>query len=490
MNTLKQFLFLILCLLAVACSDRANEPSMDDGDNASGVIPTADQLTTTTALPVTILGSGFSEVAEAFIDRVQQPLSDITDDTRAILVRGNDLGTQLTNPSVRSAIDSGAVLIIDQPTRQQLEKTIDSVCLAEDFILSMDGEEHDYHICYDMVTLDRFGNLYVLNDIFDEDNDTTTITMTPYLKGLHADPLAGWLNEYYGSTPLRSRARVCAATGDLASLLSAQNITKTYTLKPNGDWSHKIAGKQCIFTVSTNIWVVYKFDDDADYYLIEQTVLGNSQNFWVGKWGHKKWSYQGFFLQNVYVDNKLRRNGKVLPQSQGAYLLDYSPTTTIGQTSVTTTESWNFSAQIGYNSKREASGAVSGGVGGSVGTTYSTQDMTITAKSGSDNACNNNACWSFDIKTDNFKSSWWTGISFVDPPALGRNAYKSSQCWQWKVEHPKTHGNLQFCYDVSFCFAYNCYRNNPSRKKETNYSNEVKNTEYVTIRPPYRGEAK
>ncbi len=491
MKTLKLFFLLIVSLLAVACRDKKNEPTIDDNNNdAVETLPTADQLTTTTAVPVAIVGSGFSEVAQAFINRVQQPLSDITDDTRAILVRGNDLGAKLSDPAVRSAIDSGAVLIIDQPTRKQLEMTIDSVCLAEDFILSMDGEEHDYHICYDMVALDRFGNLYVLNDIFDEDNDTTTIVMTPYLNGQHADPLAEWLNEYYGSGALsRSRARVRAATGDLASLLSAQNITKTYTLKPNGDWSHKISDRQCVFTVSTNIWVVYKFDDDADYYLIEQTVLGNSQNFWIGKWDRKHWHYQGFFLQNVYVDNKLWRNGKVLPLSQGAYLLDYSPTTTIGQTSVTTTESWNFSGQIGFNTKKEVSGAVSGGIGGSVGTTYSTQDMTITAKIGSDNACNNNACWSFDIKTDNVHKSWGQ-YSFVDPPALGRNAYKSSQCWQWKVEHPKTHGNLQFYYDVSFCFAYNCYNNYPPIEKETNYSNKIKNTEYITIRPPYRGEAK
>ncbi len=489
MKPLKLSVLLLACLLTVSCHE--NEPTIDGDDNASAPIPSTDLLTTTTALPVSIMGGGFSEVAQAFINRVQQPLSDLADDTRAILVRGNDLGAYLSNQAVRTAIDSGVVLIIDQPTRQQLAVAVDSVYSDEDFLLSMGDEEHDHHICYDMVAFDRYGNIYVLNDIFDEDNDTTTIAMTPYLIGLHADPLAAWLNEYYDTNAVsRSRARVRAATGDLASLLSAQNITKTYTLKPNGDWSHKISDRQCVFTVSTNIWVVYKFDDDADYYLIEQTVLGNSQNFWIGKWSHKKWTYQGFFLQNVYVDNKLWRNSKALPLSEGAYLLDYSPTTTIGQTSVTTTESWNFSGQIGFNSKKDFSGALSGGVGGSVGTTYSTQDMNITAKSGSDNACNNNACWSFDIKTDNFSSSWWTGYSFTNPPALGNNAYKSSQCWQWKVEHPKTHGSLQFHYDVSFCFAYNSYRNTPSRKKETNYSNKIKNTECITIRPPYRGEVK
>ncbi len=493
MKRLNVFILLTISLLVVACSDQKNEPTIDDS-SATVTLPTVDLLTETTSLPVAILGSGFSDVAQAFINRVEQPTYTVGKDTRAILVRGEDLSTHLSNEAVRSAIDSGAVLIIDQPTRHELGVAVDSICSTEDFMLSMDEEEHDYHVCYDLVALDQNENIYVLNDIFDEDNDTTTYVLTPYLSGLHADPLAAWLNEYYSdSKASSSRAPRRSPSGDLSSLLSAQNITKTYTLKPNGDRSWKLSGRQCIYTVSTNIWVVYKFKEDADYYLIEQTIWGNNQNFWIGSWDQGNWSYQGFYLKDVYVDNKLWVNNRALSQSEGAYLLDFSPTTTNGQTSVTTTTGWNFGGQVGGEygtSNKGGSLSLSGGISGSVGTTYSTLDLTITAKSGNDNSCNNNACWSFDIKTDNYKKSVWGYYSFTTPPQLGRETYKSSQCWQWKVEHPKTNGNFQLYSYVKFEYARDGYKNKNKHRKSTATSCVNENTEYITLCPPYRGEKK
>ncbi len=504
MNALKFYSLLLVGLLVVACRPNNNDPTVDDIDNDTDTIapmPTTDQLTETTAIPITIMGNGYSDVAEAFIRRVQQPLSDITDNTQAILVRGNDVASYLANKTVRNAIDSGTVLIIDQPTRAQLETVIDSLYQNEDFQLSMGDEEHDYHVCYDLVALNNFGDVYVLNDIFDEDDDSTTVfTLTPYLLGLHADPLAAWLNENNRTSRInRSHILTREATGDLKSKLLAQNITKTYTLHPNGDWSEKLSGRQCIFSVQTSIWVVYSFQEATDYYLIEQVILGNSQNFWIGTWRKKKKvkpdnHYQGFFLQNVTIDNKLWRDDKALSLSEGAYLIDFSPTTTNGQSSVTTTENWNFGGELGIQGSRGnglgGSFSLSGGFGGSVGTTYSTQDMTIVAKNGSDNACNNNACWSFEIRDDNYKNgSVWNYPSFVAPPLLGREGYKTSQCWQWKVLHPSIYKNLQLRYDISFCYAYNAYHSVAPRKKWTNYSNKMSNTEYITILPPYRGEA-
>ena len=87
MKRLNLFFLLTISLLVVACSDPQSEPVIDDNSVAEA-LPTVDQLTETTSLPVAILGSGYSDVAQAFINRVQQPMYEVGNDTRAILVRG------------------------------------------------------------------------------------------------------------------------------------------------------------------------------------------------------------------------------------------------------------------------------------------------------------------------------------------------------------------------------------------------------------------
>lgn len=492
MKKLNLPILLIISLLAVACRDKKDEPVIDNSTSTTEALPTADELTETTTLPVAIIGSGFSDVAQAFINRVQQPMSEIGSETKAILVRGVDLDTHLADEAVRNAIDNGAVLIIDQPTRHEMEVAIDSICTTEDLALSMDNEEHDYHICYDLAALDRNENIYTLNDIFDEDSDTITYAMTPYLNGLHADPLAAWLNEHY-SANASAKSLLRAASSELSSVMNAQNITKTFTLEPGGNLSYKIKGRQCVFTVSTNIWAAYKFDEDADYYLIEQTIWGNNKNFWIGSWTNGNWSYQGFFLTCALVNNRLTHryagDGDFLKASDGAQLLNFSPTTTNGQSSTSVSVGWNLGGQVGL-STTGPSASVSGGISGSVSDTYTTQDMTITANCGSNDECNNNAEWQFDIKINNMGTTEWGYCKFNTPPALGTNAYKSTQCWLWKVENPKTYTNIKIDTELSFRHAYNSYRN-----YVFSYSAEIGQffnnyREYITIRPPYRGEKK
>ena len=493
MKRLNLFFLLTISLLVVACSDPKNEPEINDS-GATETLPTVDQLTETTTLPVAIIGNGFSDVAQAFINRVQQPMSEIGTDTRAILVRGADLSIHLADATVRNAIDNGAVLIIDQPTRHGLEVAVDSICFTEDFMLSMDEEEHDYHICYDILALDKNENIYVLNNIFDEDNDTITCTMTPYLNGLHADPLTAWLNEHYSdSNSGGSRVQRRGPSGNFTSLISAQNITKTFTLDPGGTLGYKIDDRQCVFTISTNIWTAYKFDEDADYYLVEQTIWGNSKNFWIGTWTTGNWNYQGFTLACTAVNNRLTHrhagDGDFLKASEGAQLLDFSPTTTNGQSSTSVSVGWNLGGEIGL-SNTGVNTAITGGISGSVSDTYTTQDMTITANCGSDNECNNNAEWQFDIKSNNLGKNKWGLCKFNTPPTLGINAYKSTQCWLWKVENPKTYTNIKINTELSFKHAYNGYRN-----KVVSYSAQIGQffnnyREYITIRPPYRGEKK
>lgn len=498
MKELKLYALLVMAMMAAACSDRDDNPVTTDKDgNAVEVpakaLPTADALTETTNVPVAVLGSSFSDVAQAFVARLKHPIGSLTAEAKAVLVKGSDMAQHISDIALKEAIKRGVVLIIDQPTCDQLEAAVDWIYPSKDLDVSMGGEEHDHHICYDMVALDNHENFYTLNDIFDEDEDRgSELELTPYLNGLHADPLARWLNEYAGNETSPARRVTRAASGDLSSLMSAQNITRTYTLKPSGDDASRLEGRQCVFTMSTNIWAVYKFDEDADYYLVEQTVLGNNANFWTGKWTSGKWEHQGFFLSKVIVNNKLFHDldfyhpDYVLKQQDKALLIDYSPTTTQGQRTISVEESWNLGGEIGLIGGG-LSGGISGGIGGSVGTSYSVEDMTIHALCANDNNCYNNAAWEFVVNSDNYDFSGWSGYSFHTPPLLGTGGYKSAQCWQWKVERPGRYGDIKLIIDLGFDHTQNSFRN----KTFTGYSQNKTFfngwfSEFITIRPPRR----
>lgn len=485
-----RFLFMVLAmLLSVACNtdDNAVVGIMDDYPSES--LPVNDLMTVTTDVPVTILDSDYSDVAKAFINRLKHPLNEITNDTKAILIKGSNIAQHTSDSKLWEAVANGAVIIIDQPTFSQMLDAIYQVYLPGFTDADPGEEEHDTHICYDILAFDNQYNFYELNDIYDEDKNESEQTMSPYMNGLYADPLTGWLNEKYSGKVATTRSVTRSASSDLSALMSAQNYTRTYTLRPTGGYASRLENRQCVFTISTNIWAAYKFDEDADYYMIEQTVLGNNNNFWIDSWTGGKWKYQGFFLSRMTVNNRLFHSSdnygsdNVLKYSDGVYLLDFSPVSTSGQHTITVEESWNLSGEVGLSGV-----ALSGGVGGSVSSSYNVQDMSITALCGNDNNCYNNAAWQFDISTDNYDFSGWSGYSFRKPPLLGTDAYKSVQCWQWKVEHPKNYGDIKILTDLGFDHSYNSYRNKVFSGES--YTDNFFNgwySEYITIRPPYRG---
>lgn len=505
MTKMKRFALATLCFAAMSfagCTDKSDNPVVDDDvDIVVMPLPETDQMDQTTAQRVTILGSGFSQVAEAFIRRVEHPMTSITDETDAILIKGSDINVLANDdsvaPDIMEAIRQGKKLIIDQPTVRQMRtaawlvffQTYPAESNDEYVHIDTGGEEHEDHVCYDMIAIDADGNIYTLNDIFDEDDGEPEQELTPYLNGLHADPLAAWLNEQAeGNNAMSARAATRGASGDLASKMTAQNVTRSYTLKPSNGYESRLTNRSCVFTISTNIWAAYKYDEDADYYLIEQTVLGNSSNFWIGSWKGGNWNYQGFFLSREIVSNTLRKDshGTLLKNSEGAVLIDYSPTSTTGQHSTTVEESWNLSGSVGVSGSG-VEGVLSGGVGGSISNTYTTEDMTITALSMNDDNCLNNAAWQYDINTNNYDVSGWSGYSFRTPPILGTNAFKSAQCWLWKVEHPKNYGDIILHVFLGFDHSFNSYRNKTfsSYSENGNFFNGWYEQDII-IRPPYR----
>lgn len=485
MKTVKALILLMAMLLSVACSNDDNA-AIGVSDDTIVEPPVNDAMSVTTDMAISILDSGFSDVAEAFIKRIKHPLYEITPETKAILIKGSNINQHLSDQKIYEALANGAVMIIDQPTFKQFIDALYMVYLPG--YTDADPGEDDGYIYYDMMAFDNQYNFYALNDIFDDEKHEPELKLSPYLNGLYADPVAHWVNENAGKVA-SGKAATRGASPELSTLMKSQNVTQTYSVRPSGTYHEHINDRQCVFTVSTNIWAAYKYDEDADYYLIEQTVLGNSSNFWVGSWTNGNWKCQGFFLSRLTINNKLFhgeenfKEERVLKMTDGAYLLDYSPSSTSGQRTTTVEESWQLSGDVGLSGT-----GFSGGVGGSISSSYSVEDMTITALCLNDNNCNNNAAWQFDVNTDNYNFSGWSGFSFRKPPLLGTDAYKTVQCWKWKVEHPKKYDSIRMVVDFGIDHSYNSYRNDffSAKSQNGNFFNGWY-SQYITIRPPYRG---
>lgn len=489
MKTIKTLLFLMVVLLSVGCSNDDNVAIGASGDTFIEP-PVNDVMTITTDVPITILDAGYSDVAEAFIKRIKHPLYEITSETKAILIKGSNVNQHFTDTKIYDALANGAIFIIDQPTFKQF---VDAMYMAYlPGYADYEEEEDNGFIFCDLIAFDNQYNFYALNDIFDEEKNEAEQEMTPYMNGQYADPVALWVNENAGKrAPGRNATR--GVSSELSNLMRAQNVTQTYSLRPSDAYKDRLKDRQLVFTISTNIWAAYKFDEDADYYMVEQTILGNNRNFWIDNWVSGKWSYQGFFLSRVTVNNRLFHGNEyykeenVLKITDGAYLLDFYPLSTSDQRTVTVQESWNLSGEIGLSGS-DFGASIGGGIGGSISNSYNVQDMTITALSLNDNKCNNNAAWQFDINTDNYDFSGWSGFSFRKPPLLGTDAYKTVQCWKWKVEHPKRYGEIRMVSDLGFDHSFNSYRNYffSGESSTGNFFNGWF-TQYINIRPPYRG---
>ncbi len=267
--------------------------------------------------------------------------------------------------------------------------------------------------------------------------------LSPYVIGLHADEISKWMNTYAnGQELLRSGVFPSGITKNatLQSILEAQVKTVTHSVS-FGDFdgfkklNSDIKGRTAPFTLNYNIYGVYSFKEDADYYLIDQEILGNSSNLWRGTGDGEK----GACLIAVEYDAILRdyATDKPLSLKDGCILLRPSPETTSGTQTVTTSCEFSLNGLIGL-----APGGPSLSVGGGVnwGTSHSVNlpDVKVTSNIMDDATLQNNAKWRYDIQYNDpdFKG-FFKKAAFGDATTISTSAFHTYHSWIWKVENPK-----------------------------------------------------
>lgn len=470
---------IMMCLLwetagMVACKDDDHTKTEIEGPEDNSVeLPVEDQMRFTTEVPVTILGSGFSQVVESFVARTKNTLTKITPETRVILFKGEDVYNfdSETFKQMEEAYDRGVILAIDQPKEHHILHLALKL-LAPDLETGFSGEEHDEPFVDFLAYNSKYMKEYSLNDIFDDDpidyevkvtdengnvtTDTETIeggeeqTLTPYMKGLYADEICKWMNRYADGEVATRKVALGGLSRGGEQLLKAQIYSYTYNITFNDE---KLKGKSNPYTVTYSIYGVYSYDQDKDYYMVDNEITGSNEGLWLGQGG----GYQGYALSELYSDSKLINldNNKYLKREDGCILMNYSPSGTDNATSVTVESGYDFGGSLGLCGLAGAA-SISGGASWSTSHTVTLPDVTIEAHSMHDGSgVDTNARWiyKFHLGNPHWTNFWETKWDYGNIPNASKYSFTTHQSWIWQIDKPKQY-KKGFQLRTSTCWTY------------------------------------
>ncbi len=155
--------------------------------------------------------------------------------------------------------------------------------------------------------------------VITEDGDTTRTELaeanlsqehTPYTYGLFADAVATWIEKQ----AVVSEPNINGGSNDIHSMTKAQTIT--YIYYPTYPGHDKAKGRSALYQVTYTIYAVYSFDQNMDYYMVHQEILGNNSTMMLSdKWKENKGTCYGFYLGEIDNDHEIfKPNGEASHQ--------------------------------------------------------------------------------------------------------------------------------------------------------------------------------
>lgn len=459
-----------------SCKDE--ETHIDDTPEQVEIveIPTEDQMTEKCNVPVVVIGSGFSDVSEAFIRRVENKQSELTEDAEVIFFKGEDIYKFTVEQCkiLGKAYNNGAILAIDQPKEKQILDLAMKIA-APEFAQGFSGEEHDVPFADLLAYNTPRGKQYILHDIFDDDpvtykyqegscegdsetgnvatEETNSVTetnvleeieLTPYTAGLYADEFSKWLNGLEVPRICTFKMDNASRSTSLNEIVEAQQVTRTYSFFPKdadgfSNLNKDVKGHSVPITVNYFIHGVYSFSKDADYYLIDQEISIGSNAIWRGTGdGEKGWCLT-YFNYDAHIE---ANGGKKLSRGDGVNVLNHSPNTTTGSQTVTTTSSFSLGGNIGLSPSGPSS-TLTGGMSWGVNHTSSLPDVSVINLVMDRNEVQNNVHWTYNIQyNDPYWPHWYSKKAvFGGTPEIAKSTFHTYNTWIWQINNPKKYGS-------------------------------------------------
>jgi hypothetical protein len=479
--------FMAFMLMSGGCG---NGDGDDDGGNVAGV---------TTSRRAVILGVAPKlNFLPAFENRLTNKIysDEIPEDAQIVVLHDNHVSalTAEQKAGLKGAYDRGAVVALIEPTHGELTRL--SEIAGHDLAAAVDREARHFA---DIYAFNNDGHTYVMNDIHpdpgtippppESDDDLAPMmsgdfhvvprdpeaadgvpreTLEDAEYGTIMDHFVEWLDN---NGPNASRQTAAREAGENAA--SIQDLVKAQTVTiatpTQAYWSLDGFQPTTIYTNTYFIYALYSFDNDYDYYIIDQETILPNGNMYKGLWKTKNALTYAYWLKEYYTDHYLRRQADDTYLTVGEYsdLLQPQPTTSIGSTSFTTSQSYTIGGSLGFNGTG-GTGSLSGSATYSSSRTTSISDMTVnnqSMQSISGTPGHTNARWTYQVnnlphpdvsRVDGFYPHRYS--IHPDPPAVAINTATLYNSWIWRVPNPRRYegdGLWIYCRNApTYAYSY------------------------------------
>ncbi|MDR2011211.1 MAG: hypothetical protein LBQ22_12100 [Bacteroidales bacterium] len=441
--------------------------------------PVKDGLKVKTSLPVAMIGSkpdlGYLSYLES---RLINQSTVITNDTRIVLIHNEHLNSipEDAIQQIKNVYDKGACIVVVEPLYGELQEFLSIFGQS----LGSVPADNSTHFC-DFYIFNKYGDIFIQGDMhpaeritviqtwIDENGNALTepVTgfekkktadddITPYEYGNTMDIIVKWLNEHalediavnnkkedLKKDHIKSSLKGIS-DNDVQKLFKAQTVTNNFPVEISHrtPWGENFTRKIDI-SITFDIYALYSFDQDMDYYAVNEEIFIPNASVYRGKWRRgnvmKLWRYCGYFMTNIEIDHYLKNGSKNITNKESSINFA-SPQTESKVTTITSGMSWKIGGSVGIKSGSEsadASGAVSGGVSFNSSKNYQVKDIEIVNESGTDKdgkQSTTNARWKFRVaKLPTYKGD----ISISDPIDLSVHTAQFYTSWLWKIPNPK-----------------------------------------------------
>ncbi|MDR1723105.1 MAG: hypothetical protein LBR84_04095, partial [Tannerella sp.] len=383
-------------------------------------------------LPVSVIGNSSNVASKAryikdFQTKYSNHSSDVKDDTKLIIINGNEGLQQATEShlsDIKAAYDAGAQIMVVAPDESKLEGFVSELnhTLAVKNSGLQEGQSGDFCDAY------VFNNQNYAMIIKDLESAETTHYVTNRVEYVPKTDSEGKpLLDADGNKVFESKELSDTTFAKVDKTLSPQqtqavwdNIDEFINTKTGAPHASEgnIADGQHVYlqrTASYNIdgytatqlveenytiTAVYSYAEDRDFYMVEQEI--NTINSQLDYKREVKHEYDGddWLVSVNFSHGVIPKATLNLKDNSVVHLSQASPNTTTGSSSFTSGVSYNISGNVGF-SMSGPTGGFTGGVMISNTHTTSIPDVMVTKKTiddGGGQAANNGyVCWDYEI---------------------------------------------------------------------------------------------